>query len=244
MLFKGGNEQGRGGLASSVLFTNMPQVILSFVYLSLNALVTCMLLADEYSRYEVHRRSLRVTTPVVKQRATYWLQLPYTYGLPLTATFATLHWLISQSLSLARIEKYFEGKPYESDMAGDNSSSAVGLSPAPMLVVVMLGVCITAIAIGMGFKKIQGRAMPVTASCSFDLAAALHRPMADIDAAVLLVKWAEVAEMRNADVGHCCFTSQEVLSVVSEIKYAGVVNKGKQIEVFTLGTVAAMLLQS
>ena len=114
MLFNGGNEQGGGGLASSVLFANMPQVVLSFVYLSLNAFVTCMLLADEYSRYEVHRRPLRVTTPVGKQRATYWLQLPYTYGLPLIATSATLHWLISQSLFLVRVETYSAGKPYES----------------------------------------------------------------------------------------------------------------------------------
>ncbi|GAB7332209.1 hypothetical protein MBLNU13_g04069t1 [Cladosporium sp. NU13] len=227
MLFNGGNEQGRGGLAFSVLFANMPQVILSFVYLSLNAFVTCMLLADEYSRYEVHRRPLRVTTPVGKQRATYWLQLPYTYGLPLIATSATLHWLISQSLFLVRVERYFEGKPYESYMDSGNSSSAVGLSPAPMLVVVVLGTCITAIAIGMGSRKLQGHAMPVAASCSFALAAASHRPVADVDAAVLPVKWGEVAEMGNTDVGHCCFTSHEVVSVVSGRKYAGVVDKGK-----------------
>lgn len=228
MLFNGGNEQGSGGLASSVLFANMPQVILSLVYLSLNAFVTCMLLADEYSRYEVHRRPLRVTTPVGKQRATYWLQLPYTYGLPLIATSATLHWLISQSLFLVRVESYSEGKPYESYEDSGNSSSAVGLSPAPMLAVVVLGTCITAITLGMGFRKLRGRAMPVAASCSFALAAASHRPLTDVDAAVLPVRWGEVAEMGTVDVGHCCFTSQEVVHVVPGRKYAGVVDKGKK----------------
>jgi hypothetical protein len=227
MLFNGGNEQGSGGLASSVLFVNMPQVALSFVYLSSNAFVTCMLLADEYSRYEVHRRPLRVTTPVGKQRATYWLQLPYTYGLPLIATSATLHWLISQSLFLVRVETYSEGKPYESSMESGNSSSAVGLSPAPMLVVVILGTCITVIAIGMGFRKLKGHAMPVAASCSFALATASHRPVGDVDAAVLPVKWGEATEMGNADVGHCCFTSQEIVSVVPGRKYAGSMSRDK-----------------
>jgi hypothetical protein len=227
MLFNDGNQKGSGGLAFSVLFANMPQVILSFVYLSLNAFVTCMLLADEYSRYEVHRRPLRVTTPAGKQRATYWLQLPYTYGLPLIAASATLHWLISQSLFLVRVEKYFEGEPDDLFFEDGNSSSAVGLSPAPMLVVVMLGTCIAAIAIGMGFRKLKGHAMPVAASCSFALAAAAHRPAEDVDAAVLPVRWGEVAEMGTADVGHCCFTSQEVVSVVTGRKYAGMIDKDR-----------------
>ena len=106
-------------------------------------------------------------------------------------------------------------------MESGNSSSAVGLSPAPMLVVVILGTCTTAIAIGMGFRKLQRRTMPVAASCSFALAAASHRPVGDVDAAVLPVRWGEVTEMGSADVGHCCFTSQNVVGVVRGRKYAG-----------------------
>ncbi len=55
--------------------------------------------------------------------------------------------------------------------------------------------CIAAIAIGMGFRKLQRRAMPVAASCSFAIAAASHRPVGDVDAAVLPVRWGEVTEM-------------------------------------------------
>jgi hypothetical protein len=51
------NSTGTDGLTVSVVFANLPQIILSIVYLSYNALITCMLLANEYSGYEVHRNS-------------------------------------------------------------------------------------------------------------------------------------------------------------------------------------------
>jgi len=202
-------EKGTGGLASSVLIANLPQLVLSFVYLSYNGLVTCMLLANEYNGYEIHRKSLRVTAPHGQQRSTYWLQIPYTYGVPMVTLFATLHWLISQSIFLVRVERYADGAPI-----GHSSISAVGLSPAPMLVVVVLGMCITAIAVGLSQRKFNGSAMPVTASCSLMLASSSHRPSGDVDAAVLPVKWGEVEEVGNTDVGHCCFTSREVVEVV------------------------------
>jgi hypothetical protein len=207
---------GTSGLATSVLFANSPQIILSFIYLSYNALITCMLLANEYSGYEVHRKALRVTTPCGQQRSTYWLQLPHIYGIPIMATSATLLWLISQSVFLVRVDEYYHGV-----LNDDFNVSGVGLSPAPMLVIVILGICITAVAIGMGFRKLEGNAMPVAASCSLALSAAAHRPAADVDAALLPVKWGEVVEMGTDDVGHCCFTSQEVLGVKPGRKYAG-----------------------
>jgi hypothetical protein len=213
-------SEGANGLASSVLFANLPQIILSFVYLSYNALITCMLLANEYSGYEVHRKTLRVTTPRGQQRSTYWLQLPYTYGIPIMAASAMLHWLISQSIFLVRVDAYYEGV-----LSGSSNVSGVGLSPAPMLVVVLIGLGLVAVAIAMGFRKLEGNAMPVAASCSLALAAAAHRPTGDVDAAFLPVKWGEVVEMGNAEVGHCCFTSQEVLGVKPGRKYAGAVKQ-------------------
>lgn len=213
LLNAGTPQEGSQGLVSSVLLSNLPQMLCSFVYLSVNALLTCMLLANEYSGYEVRRKALRVTTPYGQQRTTYWLQVPYAYGVPLIAASATLHWLISQAVFLVRVEQYDRGRPYV-------NTSAVGLSPAPMLVVVGLGSCITVVAVAMGFRKLEGKAMPVAASCSLALAAAAHRPEGDGDAAVLPVKWGEVVEMGGGDLGHCCFTSYEVDDVVPGRKYA------------------------
>lgn len=208
-------EEGTAGLTSAVLFANLPQVVLSFVYLSFNSLVTCMLLVSEYASYEVQRKSLRVTTPRGQQRSTYWLQIPFTYGIPIIIVSATLHWLISQAVFLVRVENHRLGGFTQS-----YSISAVGLSPAPMMVVLVLGVSLTTIAIAMSFIKLKGTSMPVAASCSRAIAAAAHRPVEDVDAAVLPVQWGEVEVMGNADVGHGCFTSREVLAVDPTRKYA------------------------
>lgn len=216
MMGAGLPEEGTQGLTASILFVNLPHVILSFVYLLYNALLTCMHLAYEYSGYEVDRKPFRVTTPYGHQRKTYWLQLPFKYAIPLVVTSATLHWLISQAVFLVRAETNVDGK-IDEDTA---NISAVGISPAPMVVVLIIGSCFTLLAFGLGFMKLRGSSMPVAASCSFALAAAAHRPKDDVDAAVLPVKWGEVVQERNADVGHCCFTSQEVVAVKDGKKYA------------------------
>ena len=73
--------------------------------------------------------------------------------------------------------------------------------------------------IATGFRKLKSE-MPVASSCSFALAAATHRPEDDHDAAVLPVKWGEIPTDGSEDVGHCCFTSQDVIDVLLRKKYA------------------------
>ena len=68
------------GLIAKVLFANLPQGILSFLYLTYNGLYTCMLGAHEWSLFATQRRGVRVTSPVGKQRSTYYLALPYWYA--------------------------------------------------------------------------------------------------------------------------------------------------------------------
>jgi len=69
------------GLIATTLFANLPQGILSFLYLTYNGLLTCMLGSYEWSRFARFRRPLRVTAPDESQRSTYYLQLPYTYAI-------------------------------------------------------------------------------------------------------------------------------------------------------------------
>lgn len=185
-------------LATSVIVTNTPQMIWSFVYLLYNALLTNMHLTHELSAYKVRRKPLRVTTPYGQQRKSYWLQLPFSYGIPLIVTSALVHWLISQAVFLVHVE-------------GDETKSI--MSPAPMLVILVITLCMMLLAIGLGFRKLPGGPMPVAASCSFALAAAAHRPPYDVDAAVLPVKWGKVMELGDR-ARDCCFTSREVEEVV------------------------------
>lgn len=201
-------------LASSILLANTPQVVLSLVYLSYNALVTGMHLAHEYSGYGLHRKSLRVTTPCGQQRKTYWLQLPYKYGIPLITVSAILHWLVSRSLFLLRLE--IHGEDGEIDLKVDG----VGYSLPPILAVIIVGTSVMLGTIALGFCKLQHSLIPVASSCSLAMAAATHRPEIDVDASVLPVKWGEVTSMGNDDVGHCCFTSQAVVDVTPDRKYS------------------------
>lgn len=221
MLIQTGPALGAAGLAAAVLFSNWPQVVVSLVYLTYNSLFTNMHLAHEFGNYAVHRKALRVTTPCGQQRKTYWLQLPYTYGIPLVSISAVLHWLVSQAVFLVRIDRGGLGsgmvglsRPREADM------SVIGFSPSPMLALVLAGVWLVAVAVGMGSRKHGGKGMPVAASCSLALAAAAHRPDGDGDASVLPVKWGEVVGMGHSSVGHCCFTGQEVVDVVAGRRYA------------------------
>jgi len=86
-----------------IFIINTPQVVLSFLYMMYNGIYTFMLLGHEWSSYVHGRRSLRVTSPSGKQRSTRWLQLPYHYSITLLTLSGFMHWLISQSLFLARV---------------------------------------------------------------------------------------------------------------------------------------------
>ena len=74
-----------------MVLANIPQVLLSYLYLCFNALYTCMLVASEWAGYFYHRKPLRVTSPTGQQRSSYWLQLPFTYAIPLTVASGLLH---------------------------------------------------------------------------------------------------------------------------------------------------------
>ncbi|KAI7066054.1 hypothetical protein KC340_g14348 [Hortaea werneckii] len=128
---------GSESLVLSVLLANLPQAIVSFLYLAYNALFTCMCLAHEYSKYGLpdRKKALRVTTPHGQQRSTYYLQLPFRYAAPLLVASATLHWLISQGIFLARIST----TDYKGQATSANDFSEVGYSCLPILLAMILG---------------------------------------------------------------------------------------------------------
>ena len=95
--------RGKRGLVGLAVLTNMPQLLLSFLFLSYNGLFTCMLLSKEWMGYASMHTPLHVTHAKGEQRSKWRLQLPYHYSIPLMALSTLLHWLISLSLFLARV---------------------------------------------------------------------------------------------------------------------------------------------
>ena len=143
------NLRGSGGLVSNVIIVNLPQAILSLLFLAYNGIFTCMLLADEWNDYAHKRKPLRVTSPLDAQRSTYRLQLPHKYGIPLLTLSAILHWFVSQSLFLANIG-YYDTKGLE-DI--DSSLSTVGYSCISIITVIILGAVSTLIEILFRFRR-------------------------------------------------------------------------------------------
>ncbi|KAK2597351.1 hypothetical protein QQS21_006048 [Conoideocrella luteorostrata] len=97
------------GLISNVLIANLPQLFLSLVYVLYNAMLSTFLVQREFSHcYKAAKRKpLRVSEPMGIQRSSYFISMPLRYGLPLYATSGIMHFLLSQSLFLARITALF-----------------------------------------------------------------------------------------------------------------------------------------
>ena len=204
-----------------ILIANSPQVLLSFLFLTYNGLFTCMLLSHEWSGYAHVRKPLRVTTPAGSQRSTYRLQLPYKYGIPLLVLSGTLHWLVSQSIFLARVDYYNngsfdDGDSYDSVVGGFQPISTLGYSCIAIITIITLGGIVVLIGILHGFRKYKP-GVPLAGSCSAAISAACHRPNEDVDAAYKPVMWGAVES--NTLIGHCCFTSFEVTNPVKGQMY-------------------------
>lgn len=202
-------------LVGAAVVANIPQLLLSILFLGFNSLYTCMLLADEWNGYAHERKPLRVSQPSWKQRSTYFLQLPYRYGVPLMVVSTLLHWLLSESLFLARVTIY--------DRAGeedtDNSISTIGYSLIPLVAVIAVG-CTTVFAgLFNGFRRYKP-GIPLAGSCSAAISAACHTPENDVQAVEKAVMWGVVGTNKDG-IGHCSFTSLEVHMPKKGESYAG-----------------------
>ncbi|ETN37422.1 uncharacterized protein HMPREF1541_08413 [Cyphellophora europaea CBS 101466] len=211
---------------NSVLMANAPQLILSFLYLHLNSLVTCMWLASEWNDFASERKTLRVSIPEGDQRSTYRLQLPYRVAIPLMIGSGLLHWLISQSLFLAVVAEY----DWDGSLQDPIAIATCGYSLTPMIVLLSLGIAICAGTIWLGRGRYLGGPgfMPLAGSCSLAIAAACHAPEEEKDAPLKAVMWGAVPEPKiefqnkidGSVVGHCSFSSNEVEQVVEGKMYA------------------------
>lgn len=184
-----------------------------------------MFLAQEWESYATHRKTLRVSFPQGNQRSTYWLQLPYRYGIPLLVASAILHWLVSQSLFLARIISLDE----DDREVADSSVSSCGYSNIALVFVIGLGSLLVMSALTFGSRRFC-TVMPLARSCSAAISAACHPPETDTDAAFKAVRWgvveegyeAKIVEIagKDVDVRHCCFTSLKVTMPIQDECYA------------------------
>ncbi|KAG0635397.1 hypothetical protein HOY80DRAFT_1093555, partial [Tuber brumale] len=204
-----------GNITQAILVANLPQTILSFLYLTYNSLFTCMLAGHEWSLFSHHHRTLRVTSPRPGQRSTYWLQIPYTYAIPLMTLSGLLHWLTSQSIFLAKVDIR--------DPLGDEISQTIntaGYSCIAIISILLLGILALLTAVGMGYRQFSAETTTV-GNCSAAISAACHS-LEDPEAIIgKKICWGDVGIVQNLGVRHLTFSSKEVEKPVFGEVYAG-----------------------
>jgi hypothetical protein len=210
---------GNSTFISAVLIANLPQPILSFIYLFVNALLTSMLLSREWAAFAHTRKPLRVSSPQGKQRSTYFLQLPYRYAIPLMVLSGLLHWLVSQSIFVAAINV--------NDRAGNLdpslSVSTCGYSVFAMAFTLMVGGALFAVAVGLGYRRNMA-GMSAVGTCSVAIGAACWVGEGEMGEEVASgeLRWGVMRGGGEGGVGHCAFSGGEVEMPREGWAYAGV----------------------
>jgi hypothetical protein len=212
---------GDYGLFQNIALANMPQAILSGIYLVYNGIFTSMLQAEEWNSYSVKRKGLRVSTATQgAQRDTYFLSLPYRYSIPLLVISTLLHWLVSQSLFLVSIlqdTKMVNGSTITGESVTSNFTC--GYSPIAMIFVLVFAVLMFSFAAGTGFKRFKS-GMPVAGSCSAAIAAACY-PVEGLDQVKVdePLQWGVMGRTAEG-LPHCGFSSNPVELPQDGVLYA------------------------
>lgn len=205
---------------ANIVMANLPQPILSFLYFCYNGLFTCMLMGYEWSTYSYESKGLRLTRARRgHQRTTYFLQLPYRFGLPLMLLSAVLHWLVSQSIFLVSIDFY--------SLYGDfrnQSLASCGYSPIAIIAVLILGISMLVGGVAVGFIKYKP-GVHLVGSSSAAISAACHLGKNEGShgsvVAMQKIRWGALNGTGRDGVGHCGFSARAVGVPVKGMMYAG-----------------------
>ncbi|KAF5253709.1 hypothetical protein FANTH_1401 [Fusarium anthophilum] len=164
------DKSGTAALLANIFIANSPQVMVSFLYIFYNSILTRQLVADEFVRFlrEDGKRALRVTFPVVS---------------------TALHWFISQSIFLVQSSSFSSG-PNGVRIPGSDYSArgyTVGGSITSLVVGLVALVALLINSFGRsyhditpGFERVGFHTMAIQGVC--------QRPDSDFDAAFFPVR--------------------------------------------------------
>ncbi|KAI0503374.1 hypothetical protein F5B22DRAFT_629537 [Xylaria bambusicola] len=185
-----GREQG-SILIGNVLFANIWQVLVSFAYIFYNAILTKQVLANELLGYlrtdtkghDIHKKTLRVSTPIGCQRSNYTLSIPFKYSVPMIIAFTLLHWLVSRSVFVIHSIGFSPGA--ENIRVSEHDSSLVGYSAFGIVSTLTIGgLIILALFVNSAIRRYPNapRDLPLMAGNSAAIRALCQRPDDDEDA--------------------------------------------------------------
>lgn len=202
------------GILFNTLLANFPQVLLSLAYFALNRLCTSMCFIREWNDHGLERKALRVASPIAQQRRAHFLQLPYRWSIPLTGMSGVLHWLLSQSTFLVRLDM----RDADGNIKEDESRSTCGYSSLSLLVFALSFLGILAVVYGMQIRSLQIY-VPPAEHCSLVISAACHPPPGDINPQFKPVRWGVVRNELGRATKHCSFTSENISKPKEGVMY-------------------------
>ena len=227
--------QGTKGFIANVLWANYWQIIVSFLYLAYNALLTCQLVSAEWGGYAAERKTLRVSHPKGIQRSSYFISMPMKYGIPLLGANAIMHWLISQSVFVVSTTTYFPGDIEDTSQSFTTTGYSISATLAckyllrnwhhselllhpiltlPCAVAICFGIFML-IIFGINAMRYLPKGMPLASTCSAAISAACHPPAADAEAHLLPVQWGVVPSTAT-EPKHCAFTTYRFVRAPDE----------------------------
>jgi hypothetical protein len=170
-----------------------------------------MLANREWSNYAHKRAALRVTVSTPTQRSTYFLSLPSTYSLSLIAASILLHWLISQSLFLARIAFYSDGVTFQRNLTN------LGSSKSALIATIVWGCVMVAVCLAVVGFYTYPNDMPIGGTNSAVISAACHIKQRDGDQSQRggeiverPLQWGVTFEGTEDEACRCSFSDKEV----------------------------------
>ncbi|KAI0521797.1 hypothetical protein F5B22DRAFT_502769 [Xylaria bambusicola] len=199
--------------------TALPQLLLSTLYLSTNALLTTFFLSHELSLFALGPRSLRVSSnPQGTQTASLYLSLPRPVSWFLLATFAALGFVLSQAVF---------------PIVTSTSSSAT-LAPnvafntqALLILIVLLAVVLFSI-LALGFRRTplvdndarNGNPLVLTGGVCSALISARCQASRQGEFWLGPVTWGVVEEATATQLGRCALTDNAISPLDPRREYA------------------------
>jgi hypothetical protein len=130
-------------------------------------------------------------------------------------TSATLHWLLSQSFFLVRVD-FFERN---SNRASEGKSkSACGYSSLSLLILLIVSFVLMS-AISWAISRRMQQRIPNAGSCSLVISAACHPIKGEVDAHLEQVKWVVVQFQEDNGTRHCSFSADPVKKPEAGVTY-------------------------
>lgn len=224
------------GVLRGFILANVPQVIVSYLYLALNNMLTTMLAMSEWCGYAtksgVPQKGLRVSSPLpsTAQRSTYFLSVPYKWAIPCTTAIAALHWLVSEMqffdrLTIYKLER--QGPQEIATVGRIYSSSFAAIIAVGLASCLLIGFCL------VSFVSRYPAKVPLSGCCSASIAAACQpsreyngdTPKVDFDEDLSSQKlvWGVVEVPDNAtngNIGHATFAAAETARLEKDKSYA------------------------